>query len=507
MRVIIGEEAEKLLNEQIDSHHRGILQALAPLDVNTAVDAWLDNIRAVEEFINLPLFGLDDETGENFCSIRLDTGNEAALIKVKNILQNKFDHGVVKRFIRTMRQASAMCQAFRQHNMLEAAVGLSTIGHAIGYFQSRRRHLVTLLYTLPIACRGNQKVDRLDAMNLFLPQVEYSAIALTGLFQKLMLAKVFPDFEIHIHKHGFTTNHHYETLDHLFLEPERANIMEMSLSDEDKTLLQSLEALDERLVFSAAELRNNIILIEAAYSEFDLGGTEFASVARLVRDCLDSCEDEYLIKISAERFSEHVRNAGLTESIKERVVHRSGTYVDNSNAFAPFINLGDTLLSTVTLLSRFMYYWKTVCLNRLRRFQIRSGFILEGSVKDALRVQGFTVSEIKRINHKEFDVIAVLEGVIYNVQCKNNLVDLSRIENDAIRFARYNRQLDRYYSKALVKEELREHLLKDKLGLEKVQHIVVSRFPVATANPRIVSYNRINDFRNIVTSQTSRAYA
>jgi hypothetical protein len=100
-----------------------------------------------------------------------------------------------------------------------------------------------------------------------------------------------------------------------------------------------------------------------------------------------------------------------------------------------------------------------------------------------------------RINRKEFDVVAVRGQVIYNIQCKNNLVDLSRLESDTTQFARYNRQLDRYYARALAKEDSREETLKDELGLNKVQSVVISRFPVATSNPRILPFSHIASFR------------
>ncbi|MCY1562254.1 hypothetical protein D9M68_996170 [compost metagenome] len=50
------------------------------------------------------------------------------------------------------------------------------------------------------------------------------------------------------------------------------------------------------------------------------------------------------------------------------------------------------------------------------------------------------------------------------------------------------------YERALVKERNREHLLKMKLASDEVQHMVVSRFPVVTNNPRIVVFNRIAHF-------------
>ena len=101
----------------------------------------------------------------------------------------------------------------------------------------------------------------------------------------------------------------------------------------------------------------------------------------------------------------------------------------------------------------------------------------------------------KRINRKEFDVVATHDGIIFNVQCKNNWIDLSKIEAERELFVRYNRSLTNYYSRALRKERDREHLLKQKLGRDKVMHYVVSRFPVIGADPAVINYNQIDRLR------------
>jgi hypothetical protein len=220
------------------------------------------------------------------------------------------------------------------------------------------------------------------------------------------------------------------------------------------------------------------------HSRARCSGSEVSRHSHSSVDCITTtCESE---------FSVH------TPATKCLLAHRGADYVANTDEFAPFVEVGGVYMSSVTLLSRFLYYWKNVCLNRMRRFQIRSGFIFEENVKAALAAQGFTVTDVKRINRKEFDVVAVLGTAIYNLQCKNNLVDLSHIETNADRFARYNRQLDRHYANALAKEESREQLLKDKLGLWEVKHLVVSRFPVATSNARVIPYSRIGQLRAIV---------
>lgn len=506
-RKISGKEAENLINEQINAHRVGISKALARFDAENTVIEWLDTFRAIEEFINLPMFGLDDDKLEHaIINFRLDPFNfdQNALEQIQNTLLRRLDEDVVKRFVLTLMQAMAIGEAFRQNGLLEAASGFKTVGHAIGYFQSRRRHLVALLYTMPEACCGTHPVERLDTLNQFLPQVEHSGLTLTGHHHQLMLAKVFPDHELIVSDHGFTSNHHFEPLDTAFLEPERASIMEMNavLADDMKTI--QLEDVDPKLIFSAAELRNNIQLMETAYAEFNLADSAFGPMAKLIRECLVACEDEYLIKLTATRLEQIIEDAGLTAAMRRQLIHHGNDYVANLDVYAPFIKLNNIYVSTVTLLSRFLYYWKNVCLNRIRRFQIRAGFIFENSVKEALSKQGFTVTNVKRINRKEFDVVTVLDKVIYNVQCKNNLVNLSKIEPDPVLFARYNRRLDRYYARALIKEEAREQLLKDELGLTEVHHFVVSRFPVATDNPRIIAYSHLHRFKAIVTNQISQ---
>lgn len=496
MPELIGADAEALVRSQIEQHREGIAHVLARLDARSAVSAWLDALRAIEEFINLPLVDLDDdELEQSIFDFRLDQLDARELKKIQAALAAKFDAGMSNRFVLTVMQGVAIGTAFRQHGFFEAASGFQTIKHAIGYFQSRRRHLVALLYTLPTACRGAQSLQRNDTLNLFLPAIEHSGLTLTGLYQHVMLAKVFADYRLRVGEHGFSGSRQFETLDAMFLEPERASMLEMRTTA-DATVSDRLEEVDPRYLFSAAELRNDVRLIEAAYAEFDLASTAFGSVARFTTACLRHCKDNYRVELTASQFDELAKEAGIVDGVRRRLVHQGGDYVANLDEYAPFIVVDGLFIATVTLLSRFAYHWRSVCLNRVRRFQIRSGFILEASVKTALAKQGFAVADIKRIDGNEFDVVATLGDTVYNVQCKNNLVDLSRIESDPAKFARYNRQLDRYYAQALRKEEAREQMLLSKLGLPKVKHVVVSRFPVATDNPRVLSFNRIEQFRS-----------
>ena len=211
-------------------------------------------------------------------------------------------------------------------------------------------------------------------------------------------------------------------------------------------------------------------------------------------------KDEYWISVPLARFDALANECNLSPTLKRALIHRGDTYVVNTNSYAPLVTISGELRTTVTLLSRFLYYWKNVCLYKIRRFQIRSGFIFEQTIAKALARQRFTLTGIKRLNRKEFDVVAVRDGVIFNIQCKNNLVDLSRLEADVALFVRYNRARVRSYERALRKEVGREALLTAELGIAQIEHFVVTRFPVASTNPRIIPFSRFDDFDMVASS-------
>ncbi len=310
----------------------------------------------------------------------------------------------------------------------------------------------------------------------------------------LMLAQVYPDFALEVDAVGILASHSFNGLNSLFLEPERTAITEMD--DIDFSSVNRV-SVNRRLIFSKAELENNLALIAAAYVEFNLDETSYGQLAAFIRSLVPVVLDEYFVRLTVKRFDELCSEQKLPATLIEELVVEGFDYVANTSTYAPFTRVGDDLITSITLLSRFANYWKNVCLNRVRRYQIRSGFIFEKSVKAALREQGFDITDIKRVGRAEFDVVATLDGVIYNVQCKNNLVDLNRIEADVQKFVRYNRSLDRAYRKALDKERAREHMLVGELHLDEIKHFVVSRFPVATQNPCVLAFGEISRFRSI----------
>ncbi|WP_401729623.1 hypothetical protein [Stenotrophomonas muris] len=490
-----GAAAQVEAKRLIAFSREGIESTLAPFEPKSTFKVWFSTYRGIEELINLPI----ELAGEPLLYKILDfdlrdmKGFVQDLASIKVGLESRLSRLVARRLLSTFLQLKAISTSFAMHGQ-PAASELVTVGSAIGYLQSRRRHLLALLHTIPRACRGSRRLQELDGLNQFLYLIEAACLGTTAMHRNLMLALVYPDFSLEVDGEGASASHSFNALDSLFLEPERTAITEMV--GVDLTDLKKVP-VNRRLIFSAAELENNLAHIAAAYAEFNLDQTSYGQLTAFIRSLLPMVVDEYLVQLTVRRFDELCSEHKLPDGLKSALVVDSGDYVDNTSTYAPFTRVGGDLFTSVTLLSRFANHWKNSCLNRVRRYQIRSGFIFEGSVKKALRHQGFTVTNIKRVGHAEFDVVATLNGVIYNVQCKNNLVDLNRIEADHHKFVRYNRSLDRAYRRALEKERAREQMLLGELGLSDIKHYVVSRFPVATQNPSVLSFGEISRFKAI----------
>lgn len=502
MRKIEGDEAKLHLREQIIKQSNDLCDALAPFDAQSTLENLLETYKAVEELINLVTDpSLDTLHRDIISSIDIPELDRSHLQDVFVILLRRFGHEITVRFIDIVLQSHL---AFRRFHMsgISFSQGLLTVAHAIGYLHTRRRHLVTAIYCVPKLCKGSDKFDQHKTLETFLPIIEQHGALLKDLFDDLMLADVFPDFCLHVNDYGHLSSHHYNPLNSLGLDTERVNILEV-IEQNDALEPYELEKLDPKLIFSKAELRNQLVGFESAFAEFNLAGTAFGPVSKFIRSCIPFCHDEYTVKMEQSEFENLFANSALPESMRDRLVSNKSSYGENLDEFAPFIACGAYYYSTVNLLMRFANNWKSVCLNKIRRFQIRSGFIFEGCVKDELVKQGFTVTNTKRVEGKEFDVVAILGDTIYNIQCKNNFLDMDKVASQPRQFARYNNRLNKYYAKALLKEEGREQLLKNKFGLPNIKHVVLSKFHLATTNPRVLSFSQIESFRERFVSETA----
>jgi len=497
--ILTASATEEVLVGRIARQEQQIAEALAPYEPLSATYAWFDMLRAIEECINLITVEWDDEYfGKDLISLPLVRSRivSSHLVTVLERVKRRFGEKFRNRFSNLLIQGMSIAVAFASHGFMDAAAGFRTVGTMMGYFQSRRRHFVGLLHILPNACRGQQRVAPLDTLNIFLPIIELSAVQMMGaqnaLLVKLARAKLgLPE----------SASSEIAMLDNLYLEPERARITDIPITEKGAEILKTREPLGLDRLFSAAELRNDILAIEAVYAEFELADTDFAPAAALVRRLsTDFVDRDFWVAIRPTDFAVLANELGASQLLRSALVHSAHGYMACLSTYAPFVLIDDVYRSTVTLLSRFLYYWRAQCLDRQKLYQIRAGFIFEEAVANELMRQGFSVQDITRINRHEFDVVSVRDGVIWNIQCKNNFIDLALVDTDARRFARYNAMLVRAYERALTKERHREHLLKSKLSLGAVQHLLVSRFPIVSDNPRMIPFSRIANFAAIADS-------
>jgi hypothetical protein len=352
--ILTASAAEQALVDRIALQGQQIAEALAPYEPVSATCAWFDTLRAIEEeFINLITIDWSDEDFErkliSLPVARLQRTPDS-LAEVRRRVKARFGEKFCNRFSNLLIQGASIAIAFAGHGFMDPAAGFRTVGTMMGYLQSRRRHFVGLLHMLPKACRGQQTVASFDTINIFLPIIELSAIPLVGaqnaLTVKLARGRLgLPECE----------SGELAMLDNLFLEPERARISEVPMTVKGSEILKSREPLSLDRLFSAAELRNDILTIEAAYAEFDLASTDFAPAAALVRQLArDFIDRDFWIAIGPAELSVLWDELGLSPALRSALVHTEPGYMACLSTYAPLVLLGGAYRSTITLLSRFL---------------------------------------------------------------------------------------------------------------------------------------------------------
>lgn len=499
MQHILGPHSEpEALREGIAFQEQTITAMLSKFDRKSATLTWLETIRSIEEAVNLITVEWEGDFAASLFELPiLELGSSPqALVKVRQGLAKRFDETFAARFTSLVTQFSALGISFRQKGLTHLASAFVTLETLIGYLQSRRRACVALLHRLPDACVGAKLVGNMDPVVTFFPLIELHAIPLTAAGNALLIQAARKKLGI---DHRGTTE--FASLDDMFLEPERSRITEMALDEHGAAMLARAEKLRPDRLFSAAELRNDLLLLEAAYAEFDLSNTKFGRAAALIRNISRNFVDrDFWIKIPVRELTKLFTRMELGQDLQDALVCHGSSYSESIQTYAPLVRIDGVFYSTITLLSRFAYYWRARSLDKIKRFQIRSGFIFEKAVADQLQGQGYEIKDIKRIDRHEFDVIAVSDGVLWNIQCKNNFLDLACLEADPSRFARFNHRLVRSYERALEKDRLREHILSRGTVAEEIEHVVVARFPVICDNPRILPFSLISKFRERTTA-------
>lgn len=493
-----GDDARALVATLLEQHESGVKSVLARYSRRSAVLAWTEVMRGVDEFLNVLWFRASRDPDFDWltsCRIDGDVLSDARRMpRIVEIVTRCHGETVARRFRRTVVQLAEADRVFRERRIAPTGLanGIDTIEAGKIYLQSRRRHFVSVLYSMPELCTGDQVLSAIVAFPTLACLVEHSCATITGLHQQQLLIEVHPDFAL-VEKSGeFVGTHQFEELEQNFLEAERLSIVEIQRRpelvapfDEERCPLEP--------VFSAAELRNNVRSLRAAYRAFgdDPG---FGSMGRMIIALSRRCADDYFVRLRRSELEAIVANQTELpfDKVMRWMVAGPSSYADKTNRHHAFVEVDGELFGNVVLLSRLLNAFKNLHLATRKRFVIHSGFVFEDMVKSSLVGLGFHVRPIKRISRREFDVVATRGDVIFNLQCKNNALDLSLIETAPRLVASANRRLVAYYRRALRKERSRQGLLQAELGLTKIKHFVISRFPVITNDPSIIPFNAID---------------
>ncbi|MFA1803584.1 exodeoxyribonuclease V subunit gamma [Xanthomonas campestris pv. campestris] len=462
-----------------------IKSQLSRYERSSAFAAWASLYRSIEELINLPL-ALPDAPAllRSFLHLDISPLDIEALRRLVPELEARFGMHQRDRFMMILMQCSAVAM-----HALPLLIGSDAVPRnmkqLIAFLQAHRRHFLAVGYIILRFCSGAAPVLRQDGLNVILSIVVGNGPQITGAHTGMLIKQACESLGI-----AHADQHELAMLDDLFLEPERLRITEVTTPEAGIRMLKTKEPLP-KAVFSAEELRNQITETEAAYAEFDLVGTEFASVAMLARALSTHAVDGYNIAIAPADFDALVARCRLSRRLMDELSLGAQDYISALDCVSPFFFSEGMFRTTVTLVMRFCYRWRSISLDRGKRYQIRSGFIFERAVSDALASQGFNDMRVKRIQNQEFDVVMIRAGVLWNIQCKNNFTDLATVTSTPALFAAYNKRLVRQYERAISKELRREHLLKERFSTERVHHLIVARFPVISTERRIVPFSRI----------------
>lgn len=501
MKLPIGklskEEIDKIFEESIKYHINTFYETISEYSPIPLYSHWKSLVRSIDEIINIPLELSDETEIELFLNLDFNllasNNKEPKLKVVLSILDKRFEKNVATRFL----QLATMCmaidksyQALGIFNHQGNGLRLNNTINAIKYLQSRRAYYVTILGIIPKVARGKKVIEYIDTLNFLQYPMDSCLINITTAYYNLLLNNCLPDFEVDsdgtIAKRNFEYNH----LEGFFMEPERLSLLDqMELRPDIVTPKKMLPKAGHKL-FSFSEVANAMALFEGAFDKYKIQNNfEYRELTSLMYEIAIFLKDDFYIFIEEDIFN------GISAKYKYiKPYSTSSDYFENLNNYVPFQKVGNLFCTTVVLLTRFVYRTLSQSLLKNRTFQIHSGFIFEDKASKILEAKGYKPTRITRINQKEFDLITIKDEKIYNFQCKNNYIDISRVNYDYKKIGKFNLRLCKYYEKALIKEEKRESLITSKTRISNIEHFVISRYPVITRNKRIINFTDLENW-------------
>ncbi|MDX2136003.1 MAG: hypothetical protein SFV52_14560 [Saprospiraceae bacterium] len=494
---IFGKELNDLFAESIKYHLDIFYTTIAEFEPLELYSNWRTIVRSIDEIINIPLELQDSKEIEGFLRLNFNFLSQDYLPQLKTILElleKRFNKNIAIRFQQLAMMSFAVNESFKNHGIFEQQGlnhNLSNTANSIEYLQARRAYYVATLSLIPQIAKGEKVVPYLDTLNFLQYTMESCLMGITTAYYNLLLNHCLPDFEISSDGNVAKRNFEYQNLEYFFLDPERLSLLDQMELRPEVVMPKKLLPKADNKIFSFSEVANTMSLFEGAFDKYKIDSLpEFKELNSLFYEIAVYIKDDFDVIVEEQQFlSIASKHKALT------LVNKSVDYFTTLNSYAPFQKINTSFYSTVVLLSRFAYRTLSQALLKNRTFQINSGFVFEDKVSKILEKKGYALTNFTRIKHKEFDLITIKDNKVYNFQCKNNYIDISRVNYNYMLIGRLNKQLCRYYEKSLVKEENRENLIQDKTGINDIEHFVISRFPVISRNKKIVNFNSLENWK------------
>lgn len=494
---ISNKEIDTIFEDSIKYHIDSFYKTISEYDPKHLYSHWRSIVRSIDEIINIPLELSEVAEKVSFLGLNfnfLDHENMAKLKSVLDILEKRFEKNIAVRFQQLAMMCFAIDSSYRSQgifNLQGSNLHLSDTSSAINYLQSRRAYYVTTLSLIPKIAKGGKVVPYIDTLNFLQYTMDSCLVNITTSYYNLLLNHCLPDFEMESDGSIAKRNFEYNHLESFFMEPERLSLIDQMELRPDIVVPKQMLPKDNNKLFSFSEIANAMALFEGAFDKYSLDrNKEFIELNKLFYDIAVYLKDDFHIVIEEDAFQ---RIASKYKSFT--LYFSSDDYFENLNSYSPFQKVDGTFYTTVVLLTRFVYRTLSQSLLKNKTFQIHSGFVFEDKASKILESKGYLPAGITRINHKEFDLITIKNKKVYNFQCKNNFIDISRVNYDYKKIGRFNKRLCRYYENALIKEEKRENLIMSKTGINDIEHFVISRFPVITRNDRIINFTDLSNWR------------
>ncbi|PZQ33255.1 MAG: hypothetical protein DI562_01960 [Stenotrophomonas acidaminiphila] len=485
---VAGNELRDLLDEQVRIGTRSTVAKLKFLHGAHTLGNVQRITRGVEDLINVDLVAMAVPELRKALDVGVADTNEPLLA----CIDRHFDPGVSMRIAELLAHISLLRSfiATYQRSIDSRFSHLRSATDLAHYLKSRRRHLNTLFYTVSDVSRGDIRLSIDELYFLVFDTIERSFVSgLTSLHNKQTMLAVFPDYGCQRLGDGLMDRdpRSARLLDDQYLEAERLSITELETPSEPD------DSFDRRKIISAPELRARLRQIEVAYAPYELAERGFGDLRRFAEEVMAFAKDDYYLRIANDAFMDIAQRYPHSPWMSS-VLYRPDPHYPLHGSEAAFAEHAGIFYSDLMMFMRFAYRIRDRLLEQNQRYRIKSGFIFESTLLDQLTVLGFEDQKIKRIDHREFDVVVRRDDVIYNFQCKNVRLDHSLMETNLPQFVRNNKRIVRYFQRALVKERQREALLMRETGAQIIEHYVVSRFPVFTDDQRILSLRDVPEF-------------